>query len=182
MCFSIGVADKRTFCLWISSNLFGQKHQSLNPMQELWSSKSWASFQNDVEDCCMIIVTNTVRSVKRNIFHGKYLGYLGCQDPMEMLLQKPARIEHRLKQSCTMMNYWEVNLLRQLCLCHIHLHLFCRRHFQVFLYSLVKSIEDNDFWLVQPFQSGSICFYSAFGTISCMQVQLMVTVAASPLL
>ena len=102
MCFSIGVADKRTFCLWISSNLFGRKHQSLNPMQELWSSKSWASFQNDVEDCCMIIVTNTVRSVKRNIFHGKYLG---CQDPMEMLLQKPARIEHMFEQPCTMMNY-----------------------------------------------------------------------------
>jgi hypothetical protein len=82
MCFSIGVADKRTFCLCIGSNLFGQKHHSLNPKQELWSIKSWASFQNDVEDCCMIIVTNMVRFVKEKSSMGNIApdggGYLGC--------------------------------------------------------------------------------------------------------
>ena len=171
MCFSIGVADKRTFCLWISSNLFGRKHQSLNPMQELWSSKSWASFQSDVEDCCMIIVTNTVRSVKWKIFRGKkctrwwgLFGLLPASTVWKCFYKSMPEYSTRWNNLAP---WWTIEKWI--------LHLFCRRHFQVFLYSLVNSIAssffgrkgwDNDFWLVQPFQPESICFYSSFGTIS----------------
>ena len=49
--FSIGVTDTRAFCLCIGSDLFGQKHHSINPMPELCSSMSW---------CMIITVRNMV--------------------------------------------------------------------------------------------------------------------------
>ena len=136
MCFSIGVADKRTFWLWIGSNLFGQKHHSLNPMQELWSSKSWASFQSDVEDCCMIIVTNTVRSVKWKIFRGKkctrWWGIFGLLPASTVWKCFYKSMPEYSTGWNNLAPWWTIE--KWICLdnyvCHIHLHLFCRRHFQ----------------------------------------------------